>query len=91
MSGENEREKRAYDEPEQVKKETGGIGVDTANRIVDETFKYGDFTYIYYKYLDKFHVEPKGFVDLFEYLNYNETISKVESALDALRKLHDGK
>lgn len=91
MSGENEREKRAYDEPEQVKKEQGGIGVDTANRIIDETFKYGDFTYIYYKYLDKFHLEPKGFVDLFEYLNYNETISKIEGALDSIRKLQDGK
>lgn len=90
MSGENEREKRAYDEPEQVKKDNGGLGVDTANRIVSETFKYGDFIYIYYKYLDKFHVEPKGFVDLFEYLNYNETISKVEGALESLRKIQNG-
>lgn len=93
MSGNNEREKRAFDEPEKLKEqeEQEGIGTLTANKIVSENFKYGDFIYIYYKYLDKFHVEPKGFVDLFEYMNYNDTIIQVENALDSLRKIQNGK
>lgn len=90
MSGNNEREKRAFNEPEKLK-EQEGIGTLTANKIVSENFKYGDFIYIYYKYLDKFHVEPKGFVDLFEYMNYNDTIIQVENALDSLRKIQNGK
>lgn len=35
-------------------------------------------TYTYYRYLDKFHCIPKDIQDLFEFMDYNETISKID-------------
>lgn len=35
--------------------------------------------YTYYKYLDKFHIEPKEWKDLFEYLQFVDTEGIISS------------
>ena len=40
-----------------------------------EKFEEGNFVFIYYRFLDKFHVVPESWRDLFEYLHYNEVDS----------------
>ena len=41
-------------------------------------FKDGSFVFTYYRFVDKFHVEPKSWSDLFEFLHYNETEAKID-------------
>lgn len=37
--------------------------------------------FTYYRYLDKFHCEPKEWLDLFEYLDYNATDGEISSLI----------
>lgn len=39
--------------------------------------------FTYYRYLDKFHCEPKEWKDLFEYLEYNATESEINKVIIA--------
>lgn len=39
--------------------------------------------FTYYRYLDKFHQEPKEWKDLFEYLEYNSTDTEINKAIIA--------
>ena len=36
---------------------------------------------MYYRFLDKFHVEPKDWLDLFEYTNYIEVDGKINKII----------
>lgn len=47
--------------------------------IMDSVSKFadGNYVFIYYRFLDKFHVEPTTWSDLFEYLHYNEVDSEI--------------
>lgn len=38
--------------------------------------------YTYYRFLDKFHVEPSTFVDLFEFLEYTATETKIQKKIN---------
>jgi hypothetical protein len=48
---------------------------------IKEKFVFGDMVFRYYRYLDKFHVEPKSWLDLFEYANYIETDNSVNKLI----------
>lgn len=37
--------------------------------------------FTYYRYLDKFHTEPKEWKDLFEYLEYSSTEGEINKAV----------
>lgn len=45
--------------------------------------------FIYYRYLDKFHVVPTSWLDLFEFLEYNKTDNEINKVLQA--ELHKDK
>lgn len=48
---------------------------------ITSNFKYGDFTFIYYRFLDKFHTEPNSWGELFEYSDYIEIDSKINKII----------
>ena len=78
MSGENERERRAYEEPEEVKaKNSTFLEIQVQEKLGE--YEDGMFIYLYYKYLDKFHVEPKSWKDLFEYKRFTSLESEINS------------
>lgn len=44
---------------------------------------------MYYRFLDKFHVIPESWSDLFEYIHYNSIDSEINRAVQ--NSLKDGK
>lgn len=46
--------------------------------------------FTYYRYMDKFHCEPKDWKDLFEYLAYNDTDNKINKAIIADKERNNG-
>lgn len=55
--------------------------------MIDEGFDYGKITYLYYLYLEDFHVEPQTFDDLFERGAYRGVRNKVDKfIMDMTRK-----
>lgn len=42
---------------------------------------------MYYKFLDKFHVVPNNWIDLFEFISYYDTESKI---LEYVKQIKDG-
>lgn len=43
--------------------------------------------YTYYRYAQKFHIEPQSWKDLFEYIHYTRVETEIESYL---RKVAEG-
>ena len=80
LSGENERERRAYEEPEESIKDKSSLSIKIEN-IIKENYDSNAFVYTYYKYVDKFHVEPKDWRDLFEYITFDNTESLVNKVV----------
>lgn len=37
--------------------------------------------FLYYRYVDRLHVEPSSWEDLFEFLNYTEADSKIQRVM----------
>ena len=77
LSGNNERERRAYEEPEQIKEEKEDYLGKEINKII-ASFSYGSFVYTYYAYMNKFNEEPKDWKNLFEYLEFNKLENKIK-------------
>lgn len=44
---------------------------------MSKKFDYGYFVFTYYRFLDKFHVEPKTWQELMEFTNYIDADSAV--------------
>ena len=42
-----------------------------------EEFKGGDWLYLCFNYMNKLHLEPKSWFDLFDFLLYTETENKI--------------
>lgn len=49
------------------------------------TFDGGDWLYLCYRYMDKFHCEPVEWLDLFDYMSYMEVEGKIGDFLKSLR------
>lgn len=79
-SGNNEQERRAYEEPEPESRDSQSFISKQIEEIVTN-FKDGSFVFTYYRFVDKFHVEPKSWSDLFEFLHYNETEAKIDKLI----------
>ena len=84
-SGKNERERRAYEEPEQGRAFNQDL-ISSSIEKATKNFKYGDFTYTYYRFIDKMHTEPKTWGELFEFLNYLETEVKINKVIASFTK-----
>lgn len=77
-SGNSGRERRAFEEEPEEKKQTNSIyEIDRKEAV--ESFKFGNYVFIYYKYLSKFHVEPDSWAALFEFMDYAVVDNKIES------------
>lgn len=48
---------------------------------VKDKFNYGSFVFAYYRFIDKFHIEPKSWIDLIEYNNYVDTESAINKII----------
>ena len=55
-------------------------------KTIKENFKFGDFVYTYYRFLDKFHSEPKSWNELLEFGNYTDVENKVHQLISAVMK-----
>lgn len=54
---------------------------------IKDKFRYGDVVYKYYRYLDRFHCEPKSWLDILEFSNYVYTDSAVNKLIaDTMRQ-----
>lgn len=42
-------------------------------------FRFGDFVYSYYRFVDKFHIEPKTWQELFEFTNFISVDSGIKN------------
>jgi hypothetical protein len=82
-SGENERERRAYEEEPEVK--DTNTGTSRIQEIVSK-FEGGEWVYICLRYMDKFHTEPVEWLDLFNYLSYTDVEADITSYLRAIKK-----
>lgn len=51
------------------------------SNTVKEKFEHGRFVFTYYRFLDKFHCEPKSWAELMEFPNYMETDSAVNKLI----------
>ena len=45
---------------------------------------------MYYQFMDKFHVKPETFDDLFDFLDYTSVDSKLKSYYNGIMKLQSG-
>ena len=50
-------------------------------KTISSKFSYGGFVFTYYRFLDKFHVEPKSWQDLMEFPIYIDTDSAVNKLI----------
>ena len=67
----NDREKRAFEETENSgKKGKHDNYLEGKIAEITSTFRYGYFTYLYYRFLDKFKVEPVSFDEIFESVEF---------------------
>lgn len=87
----NDREKRAFEETENTgKKGKRDTYLEDKIAEITSTFKYGYFTYLYYRFLDKFKVEPVSFDEIFESVEFlrveTETNAMITNHLKAEKK-----
>lgn len=79
LSGNNERERRAFEEPEKVDKEDNSF----LSKKIGETIKGfnggNDYLYSYYRYLDRFHTEPLDMKSLLEFMEYETIDTKIKT------------
>ena len=54
--------------------------------IINNNFKQGSLIMTYYRYMEKFHCEPKEWQDLFDYLDFNNTDNEINKVLIAETK-----
>lgn len=54
------------------------------------TFKYGNFVHSYYRFLDKFHAEPKDWADLFEYFDFCRVEGKINEIVNNMSGVKNG-
>ena len=79
-SGSSERERRAYEEEPEPSK--GDNFLDKLiKELIKKKFVHGDFVYSYYRFLDKFHCEPKDWKDLMEFTDYMNTDGAVHKLI----------
>ena len=50
------------------------------------TFDGGDWTYVCLRYMDKFHVEPLEWLDLFNYLSYTDVEADIAQYIRSIKK-----
>ena len=79
FSDNNEREKRAYEEQSDKPKSESAVSKKINECI--QKYPFGSFTYTYYNFLEKFHVEPKTWRDIFEYIEYSKTDTDIKECL----------
>lgn len=79
LSGENERERRAFEEPEKIKVEKESYLSKGIEKLIHEFAEGNNYLYSYYKYLDRFHTEPLDWVSLFEFTEYEITEAKIKN------------
>ena len=87
----NDREKRAFEETENPgRKGKHDTYLEDKLAEITATFRYGYFTYLYYRFLDKFKVEPVSFDEIFEALDFlrveTETNVMITNHLKAEKK-----
>ena len=80
LSGSNERERRAFEEPEQVKEKKTSYLSKEIDRIISG-YSHGSLIYTYYSYMNKFHTEPLDWKNLFEYLEFDRLENEIEYKL----------
>ena len=55
-------------------------------KTVSSKFEHGSFVFTYYRFLDKFHTEPKSWLELIEFPNYLETDTSVKKIINDTMK-----
>jgi hypothetical protein len=80
-SGSSERERRAYEEEPERQNKSANVLDELVRKTVADKFNYGSFVFTYYRFLDKFHVEPKTWAELMEFSNYLDTDSAVSKLI----------
>ena len=79
FSGDNERERRAFEEPEKEDLEDKSLLSKRIEDIVKDFQKGNDFLYSYYRYLDRFHSEPLDIKNLLEFMEYEAIDTKIKT------------
>lgn len=51
------------------------------NDLVRDNFEYGDLVYLYYSYINDFHVEPDSMAALFERSQFLDVLGKVRKRI----------
>lgn len=86
-TGSNEREKRAFEEPERKRRDKNKDFFSEAVSKKIKEFKYGDLIYCYYRYLNTFHTVPIDIADLFEFTDFMDVENEVHKLIqDSLAK-----
>lgn len=49
--------------------------------LIKEKFKFGSYVHAYYRYLNKFHCEPKSWQDLLEFGNFIDVENKIHKLI----------
>jgi hypothetical protein len=60
------------------------------SQIVD-TFDGGTWLYLCLRYMDRFHTEPKCWLDLFDFLSYTSTESEIDDYLRLIKRQENNK
>jgi hypothetical protein len=79
LSGYDERERRAYEEPEEVDKEDTSYISKKIGEAIKEFNGGNNYLYSYYRYLDRFQTEPLDWKSLFEFMEYEKTDAKIKN------------
>lgn len=85
-SGNSERERRAYEE-EPEKRNTGKDFLSDKVENLTRKFKYGDFVFSYYRYLDRFKTEPDSMKALYEFIEYSNVDGEIQATIKELSKV----
>lgn len=49
--------------------------------MISNKFDYGNFLFTYYRFIDRFHVEPRSWQELMEFPKYLETDTSVNKLI----------
>ncbi len=49
-------------------------------------FEYGDFIFSYYRFIDRFHLVPKDWGELFEFFQYESIDTKIKKFINTISK-----
>ena len=55
-------------------------------KLIQDEFDNQTYLFTYYRYMDKFHVEPRDWESLFEFLSYSDIDSKINTSINQLRE-----